>query len=167
MSFCLSSSVYPPPPPIEHTFGLLSFTSGWAGPWWDNWIAALKQIELSGHWAKWCCCMLDITLGSTQHYLFNVVKVGLERRKMEATERRPAVITIGVSLCRSSTTTSPLSNMIHKLLEGSVTYLYHIRANEWTRKVWEWCWNVILLNLEGEFPCSTAPQHPLRKIENL
>lgn len=74
--------------------------------------------------------MLDITLGSTQHYLFNVVKVGLERRKMEATERRPAVITIGVSLRRSSTTTSPLSNMIHKLLEGSVTYLYHIRANE-------------------------------------
>lgn len=47
----------------------LPFTSGWAGPWWDNWIAALKQIGLGVHWAEWRCCMQDIKLGCTHHSL--------------------------------------------------------------------------------------------------
>jgi len=95
---------------IEHTFAPLPFTSGWAGPRWDNLIAALKQIELRVHWAKRHCCLLDIKLGSTPHALRSSRKGGEEEGE-EASERCLCIINRGQIEETCAVTRLTLSNM--------------------------------------------------------
>lgn len=120
-------------PQIEHTFAPLPFTSGWTGPRWDNWIAALKQIELSVHWTGLHCWMLDVQLSSTHHSLRQKKKGGVKRKReggRKAAERCLCIIEksqIGRACIRCAPALFPLSvrcwtHNFHKWMDRSMNY---------------------------------------------